>query len=76
MTEIFLLAVIIVGLKGVGIGRVEVSWGLHVFVAALLLAYLSSTWAWAALGRRPLPASGGSGGQRRQALEDVIEGGG
>ena len=33
MTEVFLLAVIIVGLKGVGIGTVEVSWGLQAFVA-------------------------------------------
>lgn len=51
MTEIFLLAVIIVGLKGVGIGKVEVSWGLQGFIGALLLSYLASTWATAALGQ-------------------------
>lgn len=58
MTEIFLLAVVIVGLKGVGIGKVEVSWGLHGFVAALLLSYLGSTWAWASLATsRPAPVA-------------------
>jgi paraquat-inducible protein A len=49
MTEVFLLAVIIVGLKGVGIGTVEPSWGLQAFVAVVLLSFASSTWAWAAL---------------------------
>jgi paraquat-inducible protein A len=51
LTEAFLLAVVIVGLKGVGIGRVEVSWGLHAFVGALVLSFAASTWAWAALAR-------------------------
>ena len=37
MTEVFLLAVIIVGLKGVGIGTVEVSWGLQAFVLVVVL---------------------------------------
>jgi uncharacterized paraquat-inducible protein A len=45
MAEIFLLAVVIVGLKGVGIGKVEVSWGLHAFAGALLLSFAVSTWA-------------------------------
>jgi paraquat-inducible protein A len=51
MTEMFLLAVVIVGLKGVGIGKVEVSWGLHAFVGVLVLSFAASTWAWAALAR-------------------------
>ena len=51
MTEMFLLAVVIVGLKGVGIGKVEVSWGLHAFVGVLVLSFAVSTWAWAALAR-------------------------
>jgi paraquat-inducible protein A len=51
MTEMFLLAVVIVGLKGVGVGRVEVSWGLHAFVGVLVLSFAASTWAWAALAR-------------------------
>ena len=49
MTEVFLLAVILIGLKGVGIGSVEVSWGLHPFIVAVLLSLATSTWAWAAL---------------------------
>ena len=49
MTEVFLLAVIIVGLKGVGIGTVETSWGMQAFVAVVLLSFASSTWAWASL---------------------------
>lgn len=52
MAEIFLLAVIIVGLKGVGIGKVEVSWGLHAFAAVLLLSFAASTWALDRLARR------------------------
>lgn len=57
MTEIFLLAVLIVGLKGVGIGRVEVSWGLHAFVGVLLLSFGSSTWAWSSLKAGAAPGS-------------------
>jgi paraquat-inducible protein A len=51
MTEMFLLAVVIVGLKGIGIGTVEVSWGLHAFVGVLVLSFAVSTRAWAALAR-------------------------
>ena len=58
MTEMFLLAVIIVGLKGVGIGTVETSWGLHVFVAVVLLSFASSTWAWASLARQLIARPG------------------
>jgi len=59
MTEVFLLAVILIGLKGVGIGSVEVSWGLHPFIAAVLLSLATSTWAWAALSAEyePTPPS-------------------
>jgi hypothetical protein len=57
MAEIFLLAVVIVGLKGVGIGTVETAWGLHAFVAALLLSYAASTWAWASLSPAAAPGS-------------------
>ncbi len=56
MTEVFLLAVILVGLKGVGIGTVEVSWGLHPFVAFTVLSLAASTWAASVLAARP-PAS-------------------
>jgi uncharacterized paraquat-inducible protein A len=57
MTEIFLLAVIIVGIKGVGIGTIEVSPGLYGFVLILLLSFAASTWASAALAS----AGGGKG---------------
>lgn len=53
MTEVFLLAVVLVGLKGVGIGTVEVRWGLHLFIAVVLLSLLASTWAGAALTASP-----------------------
>ena len=49
MTEVFLLAVIIVGLKGVGIGTVEVRWGLQAFVLVVVLSLAASTWASAEL---------------------------
>ena len=64
MTEVFLLAVIIVGIKGVGIGTVEVRWGLHAFVLAVVLSYAVSTWAWAALGE-PSPTSASASATRR-----------
>jgi paraquat-inducible protein A len=58
MTEVFLLAVVIVGIKGVGIGRVEVSPGLYGFVAIAVGSLLISAWATAALaskGGRSMP---------------------
>jgi uncharacterized paraquat-inducible protein A len=53
MTEVFLLAVVIVGLKGVGLGRIEIAWGLHLFVAAALLSLASSLLAARAVARPP-----------------------
>jgi paraquat-inducible protein A len=58
MTEVFLLAVIIVGIKGVGVGRVEVAWGLPAFVVAVVLSLAASTWAWTATRRSPDPVTG------------------
>jgi uncharacterized paraquat-inducible protein A len=58
MVEVFLLAVMLVGLKGVGIGTVEVTWGLPAFVAAVLLSLAASTWAMAAI---PPPSDPGTG---------------
>lgn len=49
MTELFLLAVIIVGFKGVGIGKVEVAWGLYLFGAVVLASLATSLWAESAL---------------------------
>lgn len=50
MAELFLLAVIIVGFKGVGVGRVETAWGLYVFGAVVLSSLATSVWADKALG--------------------------
>ena len=51
MAELFLLAVVIVGFKGVGIGRIEVAWGLHAFACVVLLSFAASLWAEMALQR-------------------------
>jgi uncharacterized paraquat-inducible protein A len=40
MTDVFLLAVIIVVAKGVGIGRVTSDWGLYLFTACVLASML------------------------------------
>ncbi|QHQ34833.1 paraquat-inducible protein A [Algicella marina] len=45
MADVFLIALYIVIVKGVGVGRVETAWGLYVFTAlvllSMLIAYLS-----------------------------------
>ncbi len=56
MTELFLLALVIVGFKGVGIGRIEVAWGLHAFAAVVLASLAASFWAEAALSAAALPS--------------------
>ena len=57
MTEVFLLAVIIVGLKGVGIGKVETAWGLPALVLATSASFAVSLWAMAALRAAATPPS-------------------
>ncbi len=44
MADVFLIALYIVVTKGVGVGRVEVAWGLYLFTA-LVLAGLVLAWA-------------------------------
>ena len=51
MAELFLLAVVIVGFKGVGIGRIEVAWGLEAFATVVVLSFALSLWAEAAVRR-------------------------
>jgi uncharacterized paraquat-inducible protein A len=51
MAELFLLAVVIVGFKGLGIGRIEVAWGLDAFAAVVILSFALSLWAEAAVKR-------------------------
>lgn len=41
MAEVFLVAVVLVGFKGVGLGRVEVGWGLHALAASVLSSLLA-----------------------------------
>jgi len=43
MADVFLIALYIVAIKGVGLGRVEVGWGLYLFTA-LVLASLALTY--------------------------------
>lgn len=42
MADIFLLALYIVIAKGIGIGEIEVAWGLYVFTSAVMLSLLLS----------------------------------
>jgi paraquat-inducible protein A len=36
MADVFLIALYVVVAKGIGIGRVEVAWGLYLFTACIL----------------------------------------
>ncbi len=36
MADVFLIAIYVVGAKGVGIGRIETAWGLYLFTACVL----------------------------------------
>ncbi|WP_425090595.1 paraquat-inducible protein A [Tropicimonas sp. S265A] len=38
MADVFLVALYIVAVKGVGLGRVEVAWGLYLFTALILVS--------------------------------------
>ena len=40
MADVFLVAIYIVAAKGVGIGRIETAWGLHLFTACVLASML------------------------------------
>jgi uncharacterized paraquat-inducible protein A len=42
MADVFLVAVTIVAVKGVGLGSVETAWGLHFFAACVLASLLAS----------------------------------
>jgi uncharacterized paraquat-inducible protein A len=43
MADVFLIALYIVVFKGIGLGRVEVAWGLWVFTACILASLVIST---------------------------------
>ena len=36
MADVFLIAIYIVGAKGIGVGRIETAWGLYLFTACVL----------------------------------------
>lgn len=44
MADVFLIAMYVVLIKGIGFGDIEIKWGLHLFTA-LVLASLWATWA-------------------------------
>ena len=44
MLDVLLLALVIVGLKGVGMGKVTVAYGLYVYAAVVLLVLMVSAW--------------------------------
>jgi uncharacterized paraquat-inducible protein A len=44
MLDVFLIAVTIVGLKGVGLGKVEIEYGLYAFSATVLAILLLAFW--------------------------------
>lgn len=52
MADIFILALYIVIAKGIGLGQIEVAWGLYLFTAAVILSLLVSILE----GRSPKPA--------------------
>jgi uncharacterized paraquat-inducible protein A len=43
MADVFLIALYIVAFKGIGMGRVEVAWGLWLFTACILASLAIST---------------------------------
>jgi uncharacterized paraquat-inducible protein A len=44
MLDVLLLALVIVGLKGVGMGKVSVAYGLYVYASVVMLVLLVSAW--------------------------------
>lgn len=42
MADVFLIALYVVVIKGIGIGRVEVAWGLYAFTACILASIILS----------------------------------
>mgnify|MGYP001797070933 CR=1 FL=1 len=51
MADVFLIALAIVIAKGVGVGRVEPAWGVHLFTACVLISLGLSMWTRASLKR-------------------------
>lgn len=51
MADVFLIALYITAAKGIGVGRVETQWGLHLFTFCVLLSLLVSVMSSSALSR-------------------------
>jgi uncharacterized paraquat-inducible protein A len=55
MLDVLLIALVIVGLKGVGMGKVSVAYGLYVYAGAVMLVMLLSSWMQRAASPAPPP---------------------
>jgi paraquat-inducible protein A len=44
MLDVMLIAIVIVGLKGVGMGKVKVEYGLYAYASVVIIALLLSSW--------------------------------
>jgi len=51
MLDVMLIAIVIVGLKGVGMGKVKVEYGLYAYAIVVLIVLLLSSWMQVAAGR-------------------------
>jgi paraquat-inducible protein A len=52
MLDVMLIAIVIVGLKGVGMGKVKVEYGLYAYALVVIFALLLSSWMQVVAGRR------------------------
>lgn len=60
MADVFLVAIYIVTVRGMGVGRVETAWGLYLFTGCVLASLAISALTWRA-GRGALPPSAEGG---------------
>ena len=44
MADIFILSLYVVIAKGIGVGTIEVAWGLYLFTGAVILSFVVSMW--------------------------------
>ncbi len=58
MADIFLIALYIVTAKSLGVGRIEVAWGLYLFTACILVSLGISLWSANSIRHRPAGAKG------------------
>jgi len=58
MADIFLIALYIVAAKSLGVGRIEVAWGLYLFTACILVSLAISLWSANSIRHRRAGAQG------------------